>query len=495
MPDKEYVLAIDQGTTGSRAILYNGAGRVRASAYQEFPQYYPKPGWVEHDASEILTSIQRVISQAIKKAGISGRQIRAIGITNQRETVVLWERGSGKPVGRAIVWQDRRTDALCRTLKKQGFEATIRKKTGLLLDPYFSGTKLRWFFDRHPSLRRKAKAGSLCFGTIDSWILFHLTGKVSHATDFTNASRTLLFDIKRKKWDRKLCLIFRVPEKILPEAKPSNSLFGTTKNFPPLLDGIPIHALLGDQQAALFGQGCYRAGESKNTYGTGCFLLLNLGSHFSLSRAGLLTTLACDKKGNPTYAFEGSIFIAGAAVQWLRDGLRIIQNAGETEAIARRTSDSDEVVVVPAFTGLGAPHWRADVRGAIFGVTRGTTREMIIKATLDSIAFQVKDVFDLMKQESGIRISALKVDGGASRNHYVMQMQADLLNVPILRTDITESTAWGAAKLAGLASGFWPESRVLDSKIRLKRFRPRMSHSKRQILIRRWNSAIQRLIA
>ncbi len=492
---KSFILAIDQGTTGSRAILYDANGNLKASAYQEFSQYYPKPGWVEHDAFEILNSVRQVISQAIAKAKISTKQIEAIGITNQRETVVLWDRNLGRPVSRAIVWQDRRTAELCRILKKQGYETATRNRTGLFFDPYFSGTKLRWVFDNHSSLRRKAQSGSLCFGTIDSWLLYQLSGKTAHGTDFTNASRTLLFDIKRKKWDSELCKILRVPEGILPEAKPSGSLFGTTKNFRPLPDGVPIHALMGDQQAALFGQGCYRQGDSKSTYGTGCFMLLNLGSHFSCSSSGLLTTLACDAKGNPAYALEGSIFVGGAAIQWLRDGLRVIREPGETESIARRATDSSEVVVVPAFTGLGAPYWRADVRGAIFGITRGTTREMLVKATLESIAFQVKDVFDLMRRESGVSVPALKVDGGASRNRYLMQLQADLLGVPVLRAVLSESTAWGAAKLAGFASGFWPNLNKIDRKTRYEKFHPKMRREKRQILFKRWQAAIQHLIA
>ncbi|MBI4395325.1 MAG: glycerol kinase GlpK [Candidatus Omnitrophica bacterium] len=492
--NSSYILSIDQGTTGSRAVLYNSEGTAKSSAYQEFKQYYPKPGWVEHDPVEILNSVKGVIASALKQGKISGSQIHAIGVTNQRETTVLWDR-SGIPIGRAIVWQDRRTEDLCRTLKRKGLESLIRRKTGLLLDPYFSGTKLRWRFDQNPVLKRRAQKGDICFGTIDSWLLFHLTGKSVHATDFTNASRTLLFDLRQKKWDSKLCRLLHVPESILPEAKPSNHSFGRTRNFKPLPDGIPIHAVMGDQQAALFGQGCYHAGDSKNTYGTGCFLLLNLGSRLTHSRAGLLTTLACDKRGNPVYALEGSIFIGGAAIQWLRDGLGIISNASETEAIARRTASTDDVVVIPALTGLGAPYWRPDVRGAIFGLTRGTTRNMIVKATLDSIVLQVTEIFELMQQESGVQIRALKVDGGASRNRYLMQLQADLLHVPVLRTHLSESTAWGAAKLAGFASGFWSDLKHLDRKIHYDRFKPKMSALKRQGLISRWKDSIARLIA
>ncbi|MBI4372983.1 MAG: glycerol kinase GlpK [Candidatus Omnitrophica bacterium] len=492
---KQYILSIDQGTTGSRAIIYNAKGAPKASAYQEFNQYYPKPGWVEHDPLEILSSVQAVIGRALNAARISGKQIQAIGITNQRETAVLWERSSGRPIGRAIVWQDRRTDALCRALKRKGLEPLIRKKTGLLLDPYFSGTKLRWRFDAEPALKKRAQRNEVCFGTIDSWLLYHLTGKSVHATDFTNASRTLLFDLKRKQWDSKLCKLFHVPKSILPQAKPSNSSFGVSQNFKPLPDGIPIRAMMGDQQAALFGQSCYAAGDSKNTYGTGCFLLLNVGSHFTLSRAGLLTTIACNEKGNPVYALEGSIFIAGAAIQWLRDGLQIIDDAAESETIAKRTPDAGDVVVIPALTGLGAPYWRADVRGAIFGITRGTTQQMIIKATLDSIAFQVTEIFNLMVQESGVRIRALKVDGGASQNRYLMQFQANLLNVPVLKTPLSESTAWGAAKLAGLSSGFWANVRSLDRKVRYERFRPQLAALSRKRLLGRWKESIKRLIS
>jgi len=492
---KQYILTIDQGTTGSRALLYDSNAVLRSAAYQEFRQYYPRPGWVEHDANEIFKSVTNVIRRALEQARISSAQIVAIGITNQRETAVLWDRRSGNPLARAIVWQDRRTDSLCQELKKQGHEPSVRKKTGLLCDPYFSGTKLRWFLDHHSSLRRRAKAGTVAFGTIDSWLLYRLTGKSVHATDFTNASRTLLFNIRTKKWDRELCRLLHVPETLLPEAKPSNSFFGATKNCPPLVNGIPIYALMGDQQAALFGQGCYHPGASKNTYGTGCFMLLNTGSRFVHSRSGLLTTIACDGKGKPVYALEGAIFIAGAAIQWLRDGLKIIQKAGETESIAHRTPTSDDVVVVPAFTGLGAPYWRADVRGAIFGLTRGTTRQMIIKATLDSIAFQVQEVFNLMRQESGVRITALKVDGGASRNRYLMQFQADLLGVPVLRTSSTESTAWGAAKLAGFASGFWPDLRRIDQKTRYERFLPKMENAERQTHLKRWREALKHLIS
>lgn len=490
-----YILAIDQGTTGSRAILYDSSGRTKASAYAEFRQHYPKPGWVEHDAAEIIKSVKQVIGGALHKARVSSGKIHAIGITNQRETTVLWNRLSGEPIGHAIVWQDRRTESICRQLKADGLEPEFRKKTGLCLDPYFSGTKLKWRFDHDASLRHRARDGQVLFGTMDSWLLFHLTGKRTHATDFTNASRTLLFDLKRKKWDLQLAKILHVPAVVLPEPKPSAGRFGVTKRFSPLPDGIPIYSLVGDQQAALFGQSCYRPGESKNTYGTGCFLLMNLGSRLIHSRYGLLTTIACDEKGNPAYALEGAIFIGGAAVQWLRDGLRVIQHSSETESMALKADRASEVVVVPAFTGLGAPYWRPDVRGAIFGLTRGSTREDIVKATLDSVAFQVREIFDCFKKESGIRLPILKVDGGASQNRYLMQLQADLLGVPVWQTSMSESTAWGAAKLAGLASGFWPHLTKVDQNIRYVRFVPRMSPRHVRLLMNRWQSAVRKLTA
>jgi glycerol kinase len=491
----QYILAIDQGTTGSRALFYDVRGEIKSQAYREFRQYYPRPGWVEHNASEILTSIQTVIRQAMRAGRISARQIAAIGVTNQRETVVVWNRQTGKPLGRAIVWQDRRTEALCQLLKKQGFETDVRRRTGLFFDPYFSGSKLRWLFEQDPRLGQMARAGKLCVGTMDSWILFHLTGRQVHATDFTNASRTLLFNIQSMSWDPRLVRLFRVPKGALPKALPSNANFGQTKNFKPLPNGIPIHAMIGDQQSALFGQGCYSRGTSKNTYGTGCFLLVNLGKRLLRSRSGVVTTVACDEKGDPAYAMEASIFIAGAAIQWLRDGLKLIKKAPETEQIARRTRELSDVVVIPAFTGLGAPHWRPDVRAAIMGITRGTTRDMITKATLDSVALQVCEVFDVIRKESKIRIPALKVDGGASQNAYLMQLQADLLGVPILQSNTTEATAWGAAKLAGLSCGFWRTPRKVDQKARYKWFRPKMRVAERNALVSRWDRAIRQLTA
>jgi glycerol kinase len=491
----KYILAIDQGTTGSRALLYSQHGRVKSQAYQEIKQYYPRPGWVEHDASEILRSIQNVVGRAIQSAHISPSAIGSIGITNQRETVVFWDKRTGRPSGKAIVWQDRRTEGLCRTLRDKGLEPEVHRKTGLFFDPYFSGTKIRWLLNSQPRLRKQAELGNLCFGTIDSWLLYCLTGKRIHATDYTNASRTLLFNIKSKRWDKRLMRMFHVPMSILPTALPSNSVFGTTKNFRPLPDGIPINAILGDQQAALYGQSCYNKGTSKNTYGTGCFLLVNLGQKIIHSKAGLVTTIACDRKGNPAYAIEASIFIAGAAVQWLRDGIRLIKTASETERIARNVRNLNEVVLIPAFTGLGAPHWRPDVRGAIFGITRGTTREMVIKAAVDSIGFQVEQVFNLIKSESRVNIRALKVDGGATNNLYLMQFQADLLNVPVLRSSVQEATAWGVAKLAGIASGIIEDLNAVDRTVRYKTFSPKMSSSVRSVALSRWRCAVSQLTA
>ena len=495
MKPQNYLLAIDQGTTGSRAILYARTGAVKAQAYQEFRQYYSKSGWVEHDPDEIIHSVRQVIERALSQARISPRAIHAIGITNQRETVVLWDRKTGRSVRRAIVWQDRRSSDLCSELKKRGHEPWVRNKTGLLIDPYFSATKLTWLFQNDPTLKKGARRGSLRFGTIDSWLLHCLTGGVVHATDMTNASRTLLFNVRNCDWDDGLAHLFQVPVSVLPNVLPSGSSFGVTKGFRPLPDGIPICSVIGDQQAALFGQSCYAPGSGKNTYGTGCFLLVNLGKRFKLSKYGFVTTIACDQSGKPVYAMEASIFIAGAAIQWLRDGLRFVKKASETEVIARRqASHASDLVVIPAFTGLGAPYWRPDVRGAMFGITRDTSREMIIKATVESIAFQVGEVFDLIRTECGVRSRSLKVDGGASRNRYLMQFQADLLDVPVLCSSVSEVTAWGTAKLAGTVSRFWSSPSRVEDRIRYVRYVPRCSRQKRKALVTRWRNAIHQLI-
>ena len=489
-----YLLAIDQGTTGTRALLYDALGRIAGTSYLEFRQYYPRPGWVEHDAREIWGSTLRVISKTLTTGRISASQIVAIGITNQRETTVLWEKKTGRPVSPAMVWQDRRTADLCDQLKTKGLEPLFRERTGLVLDPYFSGTKIQWLLHHVPGLRRKARRGEVLFGTIDTWLLWNLTRGRVHATDATNASRTLLLNLKKVDWDPELLKILQIPRALLPEVQPSSHIFGKTAAVGPLSAGIVIGSLVGDQQGALFGQGCYQAGEMKNTYGTGCFLMMNEGKKFRRPAGGLITTLACDATGRTAYALEGAVFITGAAIQWLRDGLKFIRKAAETEKIARALKDTAGVVVVPAFTGLGSPHWEPKARGAIFGLTRGTRREHLIKATLESIAFQSADVFEAMSRALGRRPRSLKVDGGATANDYLMQFQADLLGVPILRTDRTESTAWGAAKLAGLASGFWKDVTRIDRMRRYDRFLPKMPVPERRKQLAAWRSAVRRLL-
>jgi len=489
-----YILSIDQGTTGTRALAVDKKGFVKGKSYQEFRQYFPQPGWVEHDPIEIFKCTLEVIQQLLRTTDIRSSQIAAIGITNQRETTVLWERGSGKPLHRAIVWQDRRTSDICGRLKKQGFEGLFKRKTGLVLDPYFSGTKLHWLLREVSGAARKAGNGKALFGTIDTWLLWNLTGGKYHATDYSNASRTLLFNIKTKSWDRELLKILGVPFSCLPEAKPSVSFFGKTSKIGPLPEGIPVYGLVGDQQSALFGQGCYESGSIKNTYGTGCFTVLNTGKKMVVSKHGLLTTIACDREGRPAYALEGSVFIAGAVIQWIRDGLRLIKKAVETEKIAASMKDTGGVYLVPAFVGLGAPYWDSYARGAILGITRGTTREHIIKAALESIAYQTVDVVATMKKESRLGISELKVDGGATENAYLMQFQADLLGMKIKKTPIVESTAWGAAKLAGIGSGFWDHVKEVDQKLHYRVFKPRLSSVRREELYRGWLESVRRVL-
>jgi len=427
-------------------------------------------------------------------AQIDSSRIATIGITNQRETTVLWDKRTGKSISRAIVWQDRRTAGLCEKLKSRGLEDLFRKRTGLVLDPYFSGTKIQWLLDTVPGLRRRALDGEILFGTIDTWLLWNLTGGRVHATDATNASRTLLLNIKKICWDSGILKRLKIPLAILPEVHPSSFSYGETISLGPLRRGIPIDALVGDQQAALFGQSCYKPGEMKNTYGTGCFLLMNEGKHYRAPSQGLLGTLACDEAGQPSYALEGAVFIAGAVIQWIRDGLGLIQKAAETEKIARNLPDTGGVIVVPAFVGLGAPYWDPHVRGAIFGLTRGTRREHLIKAALESIAFQTADVFEAMTRVVGRRAPFLKVDGGASANHYLMQFQADLLGVPVIRSDRTELTAWGAAKLAGLQSGFWKNLDRVDRDRSTEKFLPRLSNRDRAEKLGRWRETVQRLL-
>ncbi len=487
------LLAIDQGTTGTTALVVDGRGRVVARGYAELPQHFPKPGWVEHDGNEIWETTLRAVREALAAvpAGRARAGVTAIGITNQRETTLLWDRRTGRPVARGIVWQDRRTSERCASLRKAGAEPAIARATGLWLDPYFSATKLEWLLRHVPRAARRASAGELAFGTVDTWLLWNLTGGAVHATDPTNASRTLLFHLRRLAWDDALLDRFGIPRSLLPEVRPSAGDFGVTRGVPGIPDGIPIRGIAGDQQAALFGQGCVTAGGIKNTYGTGCFLMLHTGTRPVPSRAGLLTTVACGPRGEPAYALEGSVFVAGAAIQWLRDGLGIVTDAAESERIARSVPDAGGTHLVPAFAGLGAPHWRPDVRGLWCGLTRGTTRAHLVRAALESIAYQASDVVDVMRRESKTRIRSLRVDGGATRNDFLMQFQADLLGIPIERPAMVESTALGAALLAGIGAGFWERrEEVPVASAHAKRFRPRMGARERARLRGEWEAAV-----
>lgn len=488
---RNFILALDQGTTGSRAFLFDQTGKIHASDYREFRQYFPKPGWVEHDADEIWQSCVAVIKGALKKGKVRAEQIAAIGITNQRETTILWDRRTGKPVARAIVWQCRRTADMCERLRTKGYEKLFKKKTGLVLDAYFSGTKIKWLLEHIPGLSHRARKGDICFGTIDSWLVYKLTGGKEHVTDMTNASRTLLFNIRNLKWDAQLLRILQIPSNILPRVQNSGSFFGKTVSVAGLPDGIPITAILGDQQAALYGQGCFEAGTVKNTYGTGCFLVLNTGKKLVYSRSGLLSTLASDDQGKPVYAVEGSIFIAGAVVQWLRDQLRFFKQSSETQAKIRGLKDTGGVYFVPAFTGLGAPYWDSNARGVITGLTRGSSSAHIIRAALESIAYQTKDVFDLMQQDLGRNILELKVDGGACRNDFLMQFQADILNCKIVRPQVIESTALGAAQLAGVTAGIWNKKDLEKIRRVEKVFASRINSNQRAILYNGWQKAVR----
>jgi glycerol kinase len=487
------VVAVDQGTTGTTVLVFDRTGRIVGRAYSEFTQHYPKPGWVEHDAEEIWRVTLRVLRQACRRARVRARDIAALGITNQRETVVLWDRRTGRPIHRAIVWQDRRTAPECERLKADGAEATIREHTGLVIDPYFSGTKLRWLLQHVPRAAERARAGELCFGTIDAWLIWKLTGGAVHATDPTNASRTLLYDIRANRWDPELCRLLDVPEAVLPAVRPSSGEFGLTDRAV-LGASIPIAGVAGDQQAALFGQGCVEPGMVKNTYGTGCFLLMYTGPTLARSERGLLTTVACDAKGGPAYALEGSVFIAGAAIQWLRDGLGLLKRAADSEALARRAGANLGVYLVPAFVGLGAPYWDADARGALLGLTRGVTRAHVVRAALEALAYQTRDVADAMTADAGHPIASLRADGGAAANDFLMQFQADMLDVPVDRPRVVETTAMGAAFLAGLATGFWRDQAALAKARRLdRRFKPRMKAADRDALYRGWTAALARV--
>jgi glycerol kinase len=492
------VVAVDQGTTGTTVLILDGAGRLRGRGYSELPQHFPRPGWVEHDAQEIWGSVRRALERALRSAGSPRSllpRIEAIGITNQRETTVLWDRRTGKPLTRALVWQDRRTASLCDALRRAGREPLVRRRTGLLLDPYFSGTKLTWLLRHQRGWARRAARGELAFGTVDSWLIWKLSGGRSHLTDPTNASRTLLFDIDRRRWSPDLLDLFEVPAPLLPEVRSSSGDFGRARGVSGLPSGVPILGVAGDQQAALYGQGCVRAGQTKNTYGTGCFLLSNTGTRRVRSRNGLLTTLACDAHGAPVFALEGAVFIAGAAIQWLRDGLGLLQSASESERLARAVPDAGGTVLVPAFVGLGAPYWRPDARGAWLGLTRGVRKEHLVRAALESIAFQTRDVVDAMAIDSGRRPRALRVDGGAAANGFLLQFQADVLGIPVERPRILETTALGAAGLAARAAGWWPEGRPPGAPSHPERvFRPKLSRAARETLYRAWREAVGRLL-
>jgi glycerol kinase len=485
------VLALDQGTTSSRAIVFDDTGAVRGLAQREHCQIFPQPGWVEHDPEEIWSSQLAVAQEALANARVAARELAAIGITNQRETTVLWERASGTPLANAIVWQDRRTADACDRLRAAGAEQGVRAKTGLVLDPYFSATKLAWLLDAIPGARARAERGELAFGTIDTWLAWKLSHGRLHVTDVSNASRTALFDIEHGRWDDALLELFRVPRALLPEVQTSSGVFGATAAD--LLGAeIPIAGIAGDQQAALFGQGCHRPGMAKNTYGTGCFMLLNTGGERIASAAGLITTCAAST-GTPEYALEGSVFIAGAVVQWLRDGLKLIASAGEVEALAASVPDSGGVYLVPAFAGLGAPHWDAYARGAMLGITRGTSGGHLARAALESIAFQSADVLAAMERDSGVRLAELRVDGGATANALLMQFQADLLGVPVVRPRVTETTALGAAYLAGLAVGVWPSRAAIAAQWQRERvFEPAMSRDEAAARLAGWSRAVER---
>ncbi|HEV8290518.1 MAG TPA: glycerol kinase GlpK [Tepidisphaeraceae bacterium] len=487
------ILALDQGTTSSRAILFDHGGRIVKVAQKEFRQIYPKAGWVEHDPQEIWESQRSVAGEAVKAAGILAKDIAAIGITNQRETTVVWDRKTGQPIYNAIVWQDRRTAEFCDQLKSQGHEQLVQQKTGLVIDAYFSGSKVRWILDNVPGARDRAQKGELAFGTIDTWLLWKLSGGALHVTDPSNASRTMLFNIHSGQWDDELLKILNVPRQVLPQVRPSSEVYGEAEQS--LFGGrAPIAGIAGDQQAALFGQTCFSRGLAKNTYGTGCFMLMNVGEEAVPSKHKLLTTVAW-RAGNAKtqYALEGSVFIGGAVVQWLRDGLGIIKSSADIEKLAASVPDCGGVYMVPAFAGLGAPHWDQYARGTITGLTRGTTAAHFARAALEGIAFQVADVLDLMQKDSGIKIAELRVDGGAAANNLLMQFQADILGAPVVRPRVTETTALGAAYLAGLAVGYWKSTDDVKSNWQIeRRFEPNMSEKDRSHRRSRWNEALGR---
>ncbi|MBA2176031.1 glycerol kinase GlpK [Halobacillus locisalis] len=487
-----YILSIDQGTTSSRAILFNKEGKIVETGQKEFEQFFPKPGWVEHDANEIWTSVLACIADVLRKADVEPSQIEGIGITNQRETTVVWDKNTGKPIYHALVWQSRQTEDICKELREKGHNDLFRNKTGLLLDPYFSGTKVKWLLDNVDGAREKAENGDLMFGTIDTWLVYKLSGGAAHITDYSNASRTLMYNIYDLKWDDELLEILDVPKSMLPEVKPSSEVYAKTVDYHFFGHEVPIAGIAGDQQAALFGQACFEKGMAKNTYGTGCFMLMNTGEEGVKSDNGLLTTLAWGLDGKVEYALEGSIFVAGSAIQWLRDGLDMIDSAPETEGLATSVDSTDGVYLVPAFVGLGTPYWDSDARGAVFGLTRGTQKEHFVRATLESLAYQTKDVLDAMIADSGIDLKALRVDGGAVKNNFLMQFQSDILDVPVERPVVQETTALGSAFLAGLAVGYWSSKEEIKQQAEDERiFESEMDDETRQNLYKGWQKAVE----
>ncbi|CAD5897043.1 glycerol kinase (sn-glycerol-3-phosphate generating) [Carnobacterium maltaromaticum] len=489
--EKKYVLAIDQGTTSTRAILFNKKGEIVHTSQREFTQYFPEPGWVEHDANEIWVTTLAVIAGVLIESDTKPTEIHSIGITNQRETTVVWDKNTGLPVYHALVWQSRQTSDIANQIIADGYEELVKSKTGLRVDAYFSGTKVRWILDNVEGARARAEKGDLLFGTIDTWLIWKLTGNKVHVTDYTNASRTMMFNIHELKWDDELLDILTIPKKMLPEVRSSSEVYGETVEYHMFGQRVPIAGVAGDQQAALFGQNCFEEGMIKNTYGTGCFILMNTGEKAVNSENGLITTIAYGLDGKVNYALEGSVFVAGSAVQWLRDGLKMFTDAGETEEYALRAGSSDGVYMVPAFVGLGAPHWDTDARGAIFGLTRGTSKDVFIRATLESIAYQSKDVMETMIQDSGIPITEMRVDGGAAKNNFLMQFQSDILNIEIKRPKVSETTALGAAYLAGLATGFWESIEDIKANWLLdKSYEPKMEDAERDALYHGWEKAV-----
>lgn len=492
----KFILSLDQGTTSSRAMLFDKAGKVVHVAQREFKQHFPKPGWVEHNANEIWGSILSVIAGLLSESNVKPEQIAGIGITNQRETTVVWDKETGVPVYNAIVWQSRQTSGICDELKAQGFNDLFRDKTGLLIDAYFSGTKVKWILDNVDGARQKAEAGKLLFGTIDTWLIWKLSGGRAHVTDYSNASRTLMFNIHDLKWDEELLKVLGIPASMLPEVKSSSEVYAQTATHHFFGKEVPIAGAAGDQQAALFGQACFEKGMAKNTYGTGCFMLMNTGEMAVKSENGLLTTIAWGLNGKVEYALEGSIFVAGSAIQWLRDGLRMLKDAKDSESYAERVESTDGVYVVPAFVGLGTPYWDSDVRGAVFGLTRGTSKEHFVRATLESLAYQTKDVLSAMEADSGIQLKTLRVDGGVVKNNFLMNFQSDILNVPVERPVVNETTALGAAYLAGLAVGYWNSQEEIAEQWAIDRsFEPKMPDEERSQLYGGWKKAVNAAMA